>query len=152
MQRVPGRMAYPAGKVRGIERWKLERNIPRGVLSCFHLPYTNHNGFKSFSRQIKQNFATVSPTEVWLSDPLLLSWCLLLQSWHLLTPSDPLVPQSDHTVKVWTLVHFVVKHSRPPELNTIRRNLLTCCNFVSIRKNVVFYVFGTINVLVNLFS
>ena len=49
MQRVPGRLAYPAGKVRGIERWKLERNIPRGVLSCFHLPYTNHNGFKSFS-------------------------------------------------------------------------------------------------------
>jgi hypothetical protein len=56
-------MAYPAGKVRGIERWKLERNIPRGVLSCFHLPYTNHNGFKSFSRQINQNFATVFHTE-----------------------------------------------------------------------------------------
>ena len=55
VQRVPGRMAYPAGKVRGIERWKLERNIPRGVLSCFHLPYTNHIGLKSFSRQIDQN-------------------------------------------------------------------------------------------------
>ena len=48
-------MAYPAGKVRGIERWKLERKIPRGVLSCFHLPYTNHIGLKSFSRQIDQN-------------------------------------------------------------------------------------------------
>jgi hypothetical protein len=73
-------MAYPAGKVRGIERWKLERNIPRGVLSCFHLPYTNHNGFKSFSRQINQNFATISHKEKHkLRFGLVLGWLVVLK-------------------------------------------------------------------------